>query len=400
MKLQAKVTSLSRDGAGVELINNSTGYPKVINEILTSEKLAVREDLQDKSNLPNKSDNKETSVGRWKPIELAMDETIPVCVTEVVSPDLFYAIPVQSKDHDKLLKQMIELDDYCKSCNGRWYRALVLKVSQSTVKICHHELLATCIQLCFLSPQVLSKSKNVEEIHADQETIGKISAADQPAVDILFLLDGSSSVGSSGFNNSKHFAGKLCDALDIDPDRVHVGLIQFTSTPCIEFPLDSYQNKQEVEERIQSTRFRGGRKKIKQALKCILHKGFPVGRNSTVPEILFIISNGKSSNSTTTLATQLKERITIFTVEIESQGLERLCMLASEPTEQHVFSVEDADGAINSLYSVPHWLHLQCHCPRPLQLPAVPEQRHLCPRGTGQIPLPVPGRVWRRHPLR
>lgn len=58
MKLQAKVTSLSRDGAGVELINNSTGYPKVINEILTSEKLAVRDDLQDKSNLPNKSDNK------------------------------------------------------------------------------------------------------------------------------------------------------------------------------------------------------------------------------------------------------------------------------------------------------------------------------------------------------
>ncbi|XP_066856506.1 tudor domain-containing protein 1 isoform X3 [Anser cygnoides] len=154
MKLQAKVTSLSGDGAGVELIDNSTGYPKVINEILTSEKLAVREDLQDKSNLPNKSDNKETSVGHWKPIELAMDETVPVCVTEVVSPDLFYAIPVQSKDHEKLLRQLIELDDYCKSykmqsftpktgeacCarfsgNGRWYRALVLKVSQSTVKV-------------------------------------------------------------------------------------------------------------------------------------------------------------------------------------------------------------------------------------------------------------------------
>nr|XP_047916431.1 tudor domain-containing protein 1 isoform X4 [Anser cygnoides] len=154
MKLQAKVTSLSGDGAGVELIDNSTGYPKVINEILTSEKLAVREDLQDKSNLPNKSDNKETSVGCWKPIELAMDETVPVCVTEVVSPDLFYAIPVQSKDHEKLLRQLIELDDYCKSykmqsftpktgeacCarfsgNGRWYRALVLKVSQSTVKV-------------------------------------------------------------------------------------------------------------------------------------------------------------------------------------------------------------------------------------------------------------------------
>lgn len=28
-------------------------------------------------------------------------------------------------------------------------------------------------------PTVLPKSKNVQEIHADQETIGKISAADQ-----------------------------------------------------------------------------------------------------------------------------------------------------------------------------------------------------------------------------
>eukprot|EP00075_Anas_platyrhynchos_P026647 XP_027315900.1 von Willebrand factor A domain-containing protein 2 isoform X4 [Anas platyrhynchos] len=133
---------------------------------------------------------------------------------------------------------------------------------------------------------------------------------------------------------------------------VHVGLIQFTSTPCIEFPLDSYQNKQEVEERIQSTRFRDGEKNIKQALECILCKGFPGGRNSTVPEILFIISNGKSSKSTTTLATQLKKRgITIFTVEIKSRRLKRLRMLASEPTKQHMFSIEDADGAINGLYS-------------------------------------------------
>ncbi|KAM9188444.1 LOW QUALITY PROTEIN: von Willebrand factor A domain-containing protein 2 [Mergus octosetaceus] len=207
----------------------------------------------------------------------------------------------------------------------------------------------------FRLPQVLLESE-VQEIHADQETIGKISAADQPiqcsaAVDILFLLDGSYSIGRNDFNGSKYFAGKLCDALDIDPDRVRVGLIQFSSTPRIEFPLDSYQNKQEVEERIQSTRFRGGSKKIEQALK-ILCKGFPGGRNSTVPEILVIISDGKSNGSTATLAMQLKERgITVFAVGIKSQGLGSLHVLASEPTEQHMFSAEDADGATNGLYS-------------------------------------------------
>ncbi|XP_074448726.1 tudor domain-containing protein 1 [Larus michahellis] len=155
IKLQARVTSLSRDGAGVELIDNSTGHPKVINEILTSEKLAVKELLQDKNNFPKTSvDEKETSLGGWKSIELAVDETVSVCVTEVVSPDLFYAVPVQTKDQEKLHRQLIELERYCKSCkkqpfkpklgeaccarfsgDGCWYRALVLKASESVVKV-------------------------------------------------------------------------------------------------------------------------------------------------------------------------------------------------------------------------------------------------------------------------
>lgn len=58
IKLQARVTSLSSDGAGVELIDNSTGHPKVINEILTSEKLAVKEVLEDTNNFPNTSVDK------------------------------------------------------------------------------------------------------------------------------------------------------------------------------------------------------------------------------------------------------------------------------------------------------------------------------------------------------
>lgn len=55
LELQATVTSLSGDGAGVVLTDNSTDGPKIINEILTSEKLVVKEILQDKNKFPNKS---------------------------------------------------------------------------------------------------------------------------------------------------------------------------------------------------------------------------------------------------------------------------------------------------------------------------------------------------------
>ncbi|XP_039927651.1 tudor domain-containing protein 1 isoform X2 [Hirundo rustica] len=155
LELQATVISLSEDGAGVVLTDKSTDCPKIINEMLTSEKLVVKEVLQDKNKFPNMSvDQKAASLGHWKSIELAVDETMSVWVTEVVSPDLFYAVPVPNKGQKELLKELISLEDYCRSCNkqpfqpklgeaccaqfsgnGNWYRAVVLEASQSAVKV-------------------------------------------------------------------------------------------------------------------------------------------------------------------------------------------------------------------------------------------------------------------------
>ncbi|XP_042662388.1 von Willebrand factor A domain-containing protein 2 [Tyto alba] len=209
---------------------------------------------------------------------------------------------------------------------------------------------------CLFDPTVLLVL-SIQEIHADQEIISKISAAGQlmqcsASLDVLFLLDGSYSVGKGSFERSKHFAGKLCDALDIRPDRVRVGVIQFSSTPHLEFPLDLYLTKQEVKETIKRIVFRGGSTETGRALKYILRKGFPGGRNSSVPEVLIIISDGKSQGSTVVPAIQVKERhITVFAVGIKFPRWEELHVLASEPTEQHVLFAGDANDAANGLYS-------------------------------------------------
>ncbi|XP_027547981.1 von Willebrand factor A domain-containing protein 2 isoform X1 [Neopelma chrysocephalum] len=208
----------------------------------------------------------------------------------------------------------------------------------------------------FLLSQVLLVL-SVLEIHVDQEMVSKISAAVKlmhcsASLDVLFLLDGSYSIGKGSFERSKHFAGKLCDALDIHPDRVRVGMIQFSSTPHLEFPLDSYLTKQEVKERIKRTLFRGGSTETGRALKYILRKGFPGGRNSSVPRVLIIISDGKSQGSTVMPAVQVKERhITVFAVGIKFPRWEELHVLASEPPEQHLLFAGDADDAANGLYS-------------------------------------------------
>lgn len=101
------------------------------------------------------------------------------------------------------------------------------------------------------------------------------------AMDVLFLIDGSYSVGKGSFERSKHFAIKLCQALDIKPDKVcflavltvspfclllvvtnsvlaqaRVGLIQFGSTPRLEFALNSYSTKQELKKHMKKISYR------------------------------------------------------------------------------------------------------------------------------------------------
>ncbi|XP_058400045.1 von Willebrand factor A domain-containing protein 2 isoform X3 [Diceros bicornis minor] len=210
--------------------------------------------------------------------------------------------------------------------------------------------------LIFLFARV-PPSVPLQEVHVSKETIGKISAASKmmwcsAAVDILFLMDGSHSVGKRSFERSKHFAITVCDALDINLERVRVGAFQFSSTPRLEFPLDSFSTQQEVKAKIKKMVFKGGRTETGLALKYLLRKGFPGGRNASVPQILIIVTDGRSQGHVALPAKQLKERgITLFAVGVRFPRWEELHTLASEPREQHVLMAEQVEDAANGLFS-------------------------------------------------
>ncbi|MEE6486772.1 hypothetical protein FKM82_014705 [Ascaphus truei] len=212
------------------------------------------------------------------------------------------------------------------------------------------------IILLFLASQALP-CLGVQELHISPETAGKISAAAQrmqcsAQLDILFLLDGSNSIGKGSFERSKHFAVKLCDALDLSPDRVRVGVVQYSATPHLEFRLDSAITKQETKEKIKAIVFKGGSTQTGLALKYVLRKGFPGGRNSSVPKLLIILSDGKSQGNLVVPAALLKERaIKIFAVGVKFPRWAELHALASKPMEEYVLFAEHVDDAINGLTS-------------------------------------------------
>ncbi|XP_075830628.1 von Willebrand factor A domain-containing protein 2 isoform X1 [Microtus pennsylvanicus] len=210
--------------------------------------------------------------------------------------------------------------------------------------------------VCILLFYTVSPSISLQEFSVSKETIGKIAVASKlmwcsAAVDVLFLLDGSHSVGKGSFERSKRFAMAVCDALDISPGRVRVGALQFGSTPHLEFPLDSFSTRQEVKANIKGIAFKGGRTETGLALKS-LHRGFPGGRHGAVPQLLIIVTDGKSQGPVALPAKQLKEQgIIVFAVGVRFPRWDELFTLASEPKEQHVLFAEQVEDATNGLLS-------------------------------------------------
>ncbi|XP_053307201.1 von Willebrand factor A domain-containing protein 2 [Spea bombifrons] len=212
------------------------------------------------------------------------------------------------------------------------------------------------LSLAFLASQAL-RCLSLQELHVGPEITAKISAAGQrmrcsAALDVLILLDGSNSVGKGSFERSKHFASRLCDVLDVGGNQVRVGVVQYSSAPQLELRLDSGLSREDVKEKIRAVTFKGGSTETGLALKYILRKGFPGGRNSSAPKVLVILSDGKSQGSLAGPAAQIKDRnIKVFAVGVKFPRWEELHALASSPSEEHVMFAEHVDDGVNGVAS-------------------------------------------------
>ncbi|KAB1271727.1 von Willebrand factor A domain-containing protein 2 [Camelus dromedarius] len=133
---------------------------------------------------------------------------------------------------------------------------------------------------------------------------------------------------------------------------VRVGAVQFSSAPRLEFPLDAFSTQQEVKAKIKGMVFKGGRTETGHALKYLLRKGFPGGRNASVPQVLVIVTDGRSQGHVALPAKQLKQRgVAVFAVGVRFPRWEELHTLASEPWEQHILMAEQVEDAANGLFS-------------------------------------------------
>ncbi|XP_060778327.1 collagen alpha-6(VI) chain-like isoform X2 [Neoarius graeffei] len=175
-----------------------------------------------------------------------------------------------------------------------------------------------------------------------QETV----CTQEALADIVFLVDGSWSIGTENFQKIRDFLLTLVNSFDVSPDKVQIGLVQYSSTPHSEFYLNSFKTKQKILDYITNLRYRGGGTKTGLGLNFLLKQHFvkEAGNRAKdgVPQIAVVITDGQSQDDVEPHAQDLKHQgIILYAIGIKDADMEQLKEIATKPHDQHIYSVSD-----------------------------------------------------------
>uniref|UniRef100_A0A672FSD7 Collagen alpha-1(XII) chain n=1 Tax=Salarias fasciatus TaxID=181472 RepID=A0A672FSD7_SALFA len=169
-----------------------------------------------------------------------------------------------------------------------------------------------------------------------------------PFADVVFLIDGSWSIGEESFNKVVNFVSDMIAAFDvIGPSGMQVSFVQYSDDAKTEFRLNAYQDKGVAMSACHQVRYKGGNTKTGVALKHTYEKAFSVenGMRRNVPKVVVTITDGRSQDEVKKNAAKLQHAgYSVFSIGVADVDFVELQEIGSKPSERHVFVVDDFDA--------------------------------------------------------
>ncbi|XP_035392263.1 collagen alpha-1(XIV) chain-like isoform X2 [Electrophorus electricus] len=166
--------------------------------------------------------------------------------------------------------------------------------------------------------------------------------------DLVFLVDGSWSIGDDNFLKIIRFLYSTTGALDeIGPGGTQVAIAQFSDDARTEFKLNSYDNKESLLDAIQRISYKGGNTKTGRAMQHVKNAIFTVagGTRRGVPKVLVVLTDGRSQDDVSKISQEIQtEGYVVFAIGFADADYGELVSIASKPSERHVFFVDDLDA--------------------------------------------------------
>ncbi|XP_075036483.1 collagen alpha-3(VI) chain [Mixophyes fleayi] len=153
---------------------------------------------------------------------------------------------------------------------------------------------------------------NSREIETVRQSIPSVTYPDDVnnRKDIVFLVDGSDA-GRSNFPSLRSFIQSMVQNLDVDKDRIRIGVVQYSDTTRPNFLLNTHPDRQGVLSAVQRlTPVGGSQLNTGAALDYVTTNVFTSSAGSRsaegVPQFLILLTGGRSRDDVRRPATELK----------------------------------------------------------------------------------------------
>ncbi|GAA6109498.1 collagen alpha-1(XII) chain isoform X1 [Tachysurus ichikawai] len=162
--------------------------------------------------------------------------------------------------------------------------------------------------------------------------------------DIVLLVDGSWSIGRLNFKTIRAFIGRMVGVFDIGPDRVQIGLAQYSGDPKTEWHLNAHRTRESLLEAVANLPYKGGNTMTGLALNYILQNNFKanVGMRQNSRKIGVLVTDGKSQDDIIANSQNLRDNgIELYAIGVKNADENELRSIASDPDEIHMYNVID-----------------------------------------------------------
>uniref|UniRef100_A0A8C1AXJ0 Collagen alpha-1(XII) chain n=1 Tax=Cyprinus carpio carpio TaxID=630221 RepID=A0A8C1AXJ0_CYPCA len=197
-----------------------------------------------------------------------------------------------------------------------------------------------------ISGQITIQSSGFEGGTRKPHVSDAVKCLPSAIADLVFLVDGSWSVGRENFKFIRSFIAAMASAFDLGEDKTRVGVVQYSTDTRTEFNLNQYFKKAELLRAINSLPYKGGNTMTGEALDHLLKNMFTeaAGARKVFPRVAVVITDGKSQDPVEGHAKKLKNAgVEIFTLGIKEADEEELKQMSSTPYRTHVYTVPNFD---------------------------------------------------------
>uniref|UniRef100_A0A672GL26 Collagen, type VI, alpha 4a n=1 Tax=Salarias fasciatus TaxID=181472 RepID=A0A672GL26_SALFA len=172
-----------------------------------------------------------------------------------------------------------------------------------------------------------------------------LKCAEKHVADIVFLVDGSSSIGNANFQEVRVFLRNFVLGLDVGQDKVRVGLAQYSDEPHQEFLLKDHSDKKNLLDAIDNFPYRGGNTNTGKAMDFLLTQYFTPEAGSRaeqrVPQFAVVITDGDSADDVVAPAQRLRqEGVIVFAIGVGRANVKELESIANRPPQRFLLTID------------------------------------------------------------